>query len=281
MTETERAAAIVNSGPLDWAFSEFAARMAKVLWLDVVATPPDAFFLLAWEGEEPPSGRSFIPFHAIQIAGDKRLMADRFIANDIPIPETRSIATWADVMEVVRASPTKSWVLKYPTASGGSGHRLLEHDATEPREWPTPFLLQRFVTMARPEVYRLYAVAGEIFGFNARRFPKEVAPSPWVAHARGARYEVLREVPEEAIEVTRRALAATDLLDSFGCVDLLHDGERWLALEVGTDGACGHVDRDLGDATLADELDRRFAIAFWRWLGVAPPWGDGAYRPRS
>lgn len=256
---------ILNAGPHAWAFEAFAQRMAQVLGVQVVSEPSDAFLLLAWDQPAPPPGRSFVPHLGVQVASDKRLVAEHFMREAVPAPESRLLDSWSAVEALVHAWPEDTWVLKYPTGSGGAGHRLLGHDPVEPRDWPRPFLLQRFVPMERPEVFRLFGVAGEIFGFNARRFPEGTPASPWVAHARGARYEVIRDVPAEAIEVTRRALAATELLTSFGCVDLVHDGQGWLALEVGTDGANGHVDRDLGDVGLERELDDRYARAFWDW----------------
>jgi hypothetical protein len=41
---------------------------------------------------------------------------------------------------------------------------------------------------------------------------------------------------------------------------------------VGTDGIYNHVDRDLDNAPLLDEINERLAIAFWKKIGT-PPWG--------
>lgn len=104
-----------------------------------------------------------------------------------------------------------------------------------------------------------------MFGWVVRRFPEGARSSEWVAHARGARYVVLADPPPAALEAARRALAATDLLESFGCVDLLcRPTGEWVVLEVGTDGLFNHVDRDLGDARLESEILRRITAAFWR-----------------
>jgi hypothetical protein len=172
------------------------------------------------------------------------------------------------------------WALKWPTGSGGAGHRHLTAADLVPEEWPRPYLVQRFVVQAQPEVYRLYCVAGETFGWNVRRFPPGTTPSPWVAHARGARYETAGEAPAEAERQARAAWKATGLLGSFGCVDLLPDGEEWLVLEVGTDGLHGYVDRDVALPALAEEIDCRLAEAFWA-EAVVKPWGSGPWRPRS
>jgi glutathione synthase/RimK-type ligase-like ATP-grasp enzyme len=138
----------------------------------------------------------------------------------------------------------------------------------EPPNWPRPFIVQEFIRLERPEVYRRYAAGGELFGWVARRFPAGESASPWVAHARGARYVRLDEPPPGADEAARAALVTTGLMDSFGCVDLLRrpSGE-WLVLEVGTDGIFNHVDREVGDPALEAEIERRLARAFRRWSG--------------
>lgn len=207
---------------------------------------------------------SFIPVASIAIAADKRIVAEVFTRGRVPTPATELPDTFDDVLAVVRAAPEREWCLKYPTGCGAIGHRLVTTESTEPPNWPRPFVLQEFVRCERPEVFRTYCAGGELFGWVVRRFPLDVRPSPWVAHARGARYVVLTERPGAASEVARRALEATGLWTSFGCVDLLHKptGE-WVALEVGTDGIFNHIDREIGDAELEGELQFRVANAFW------------------
>jgi hypothetical protein len=115
----------------------------------------------------------------------------------------------------------------------------------------------------------------------ARRFPEGVKPSPWVAHARGARYEVAGTIPTNAARAAQAALQSTYVLESFGCVDLMRDAKgRWLVLEVGTDGVFNHVDRDIGDANMEREIQRRIAEAFWAKFG-APPWSPGEWHPKE
>jgi hypothetical protein len=76
---------------------------------------------------------------------------------------------------------------------------------------------------------------------------------------------VLADPPPSALEAAQRALVATDLIESFGCVDLLcRPTGDWVVLEVGTDGLFNHVDRDIGDRTLEDEILRRIHAAFWQ-----------------
>jgi hypothetical protein len=125
--------------------------------------------------------------------------------------------------------------------------------------------VQEFIRLEEPAVYRTYCAAGELFGWVLRRFPQGVKQSPWVAHARGARYLRLNRIPESAQIAARTALDCAGLTDSFGCVDLLQrpSGE-WLVLEIGTDGLFNHVDRDLDAPELEAEIQTRIARAFWQ-----------------
>ena len=254
---------ILNAGSGAWAFEPLAEHLSRVLGVPVSEEPAAYFYLLSWDGPEPPPGASFIPYPAIVQASDKRLLAETIHRAGVATPRTHLLETPAEVDRFLRAEPATSWVLKYPTGCGGAGHRLLDGSAPVPEEWPRPYVVQEFVRLERPEVYRLYSAGGETFGWNVRRFPTGVAASPWVAHARGARYQDPGPLPAAAEEQARAALAATGLLDSFGCADLLHAGDgRWLVLEVGTDGVFNHVDRDVDLPGLSDEIDRRIAAAF-------------------
>jgi len=58
-------------------------------------------------------------------------------------------------------------------------------------------------------LYRIYAAGGRTFGWVARRFPSGARVSAWVAHARGARYELAGEAPQLAVAAARAALEAT------------------------------------------------------------------------
>jgi glutathione synthase/RimK-type ligase-like ATP-grasp enzyme len=209
---------------------------------------------------------------AIALAADKRRLAEFFTQANVPIPETHLFGSWDDVQRFRASRSEMLWCLKFPTACGASGHRMLTDDKP-PTWWPTPFVVQEFVRMERPEVYRTYAVGGVTFGWMARRFPAHNEASPWVAHARGARYERAGEAPVAAVAVAKAALTATGLLNAFGCVDLLQKptGE-WVALEVGTDGLVNHVDRALDDVEMEAEILCRVAEGFWKWVGSPPPW---------
>lgn len=259
---------VLNAGSGAWAFEDLASHLADILGVEVRDTPSDYNYLLAWDDPEPPAhGDLFIPFPAVLAAGDKRRLASLFADHDVATPATRLLDTPAEVRRLLAGDRQSRWVLKYPTGCGGSGHRMLQSDGSIPENWPRPYVVQEFIRMETPEVYRLYCAGGATFGWNARRYPAGVKPSPWVAHARGARYENPGPLPAAAEEQARKALTATGLLDSFGCADLVcaPDG-RWLVLEVGTDGLFNHVDRAVDLPGFSEELDRRLALAFRSWL---------------
>ncbi|MBP3959539.1 hypothetical protein J8F10_30210 [Gemmata sp. G18] len=265
---------VLCGGDGAWAFEPLARDLAAALWVEVSPEPRRLNYLLFTDAVPLPKGcESFVPLDAIGLAADKRRLAHVFTRARVPIPETRLFDLWDEVQQFRETRAETEWCLKFPTASGASGHRMLT-EAAPPKWWPVPFVVQEFVRLERPEVYRIYAAGGTTFGWMARRYPTDASTSPWVAHARGARYERGGEAPEAATAVARAALNATGLLGSFGCVDLLQrpTGE-WVALEVGTDGLVNHVDRALGDADMENEIQRRIAAAFWHWVGVAPPWG--------
>lgn len=211
------------------------------------------------------SHESFIPLPASRVASDKRLVAHAFREADVPMPRTFLVEEFSDVIRHVTEHPGTEWCLKFPTGCGASGHRLVTPGGREPSCWPRPWVLQEFVRLQRPEVYRTYSAGGSLFGWVARCFPEKVAGSPWVSHAHGARYAFPARAPSEALEVARAALDATGLWETFGCVDLIRrpSGE-WLALEVGTDGIFNHVDRELDNEEFEMELSARVVAAFWQ-----------------
>ena len=263
---------VLCGGDGAWAFEPLARALASALWVDVSVSPRRFNYLLFTDTLPLPGAcESFIPLDAISRAADKRRLAEVFTRAGVPVPETHLFSEWTDVLRFRAARPEMEWCLKFPTASGASGHRMLSDDKTPPKWWPVPFVVQEFVRLERPEVYRIYAAGGATFGWVVRRFPTSKPSSPWVAHARGAVYERAGEAPGAASDAAKAALVAAGLLGSFGCVDLLQrpTGE-WVALEVGTDGLANHVDRSLGDAEMESELSRRIAEAFWKWVGAAP-----------
>lgn len=256
--------AILNSGSGAWAFEPLAGELSRAFGVPVVQRPAAKNYLLAWDGLVPPDAACFVPFESIEVATDKRLIAHLFEQHQVPCPTTFLLED-ADLEPFLGSESKRRWLLKFPTGCGGAGYRFIEAGDDVTDDWPRPFVVQEFIEMARPEVFRLYGVAGELFGANARRFAGK-APSVFVAHARGARYEAAGELPDEARRVARLALEATGLASSFGGVDLLRDtGDRWLALEVGTDGLWNHVDRDIGVRGITDELEARLTKAFHEW----------------
>lgn len=273
---------ILNNGPGGWAFEALARRLSAAVWLDIADVPREYNYLLHLENHDPTTcGKLFIPYRSMQLASDKRLLAQLFLEQSVPTPETHLLDAWDEVERFGLQRPDKEWCLKYPTGCGASGHHLWTAEMQLPASWPRPFIVQEFLRLERPEVYRLYGAGGEIFGWAARRFPSGAVASPWVAHARGARYELAGDAPAEAVAAGQRALTATGLLDSFGCCDLLQSPSgEWVVLEVGTDGMFNHVDRDIGDPDFERELDRRVAESFWAVVGT-PPWGSGEWSPRG
>ncbi|MFA6544785.1 MAG: hypothetical protein WCS99_10190 [Limisphaerales bacterium] len=257
---------VLNGGAGAWGFEPLAVQLSSSLCVDVSDKPRRFNYLLHVEdADRAAECNVFIPIKAIRLASDKRLLAATFSEQDVPTPQTRLLDTYEQVLRFVHERADSEWCLKYPTSCGASGHRLITTAGAEPKNWPRHFIIQEFVRLERPEVYRTYCAANELFGWVARRFPEGIRSSPWVAHARGTRYVRLNEPPAEALEAARRALEATGLLDSFGCVDLLRKPTGdWVVLEVGTDGLFNHVDRDIGDQDLERELHQRVADAFWR-----------------
>ena len=259
-------AAILNAGSGAWAFEALAQNLSRAFGVPVSSTPALNNYVLGWDADDLPLGRSFIPFDSIYLATDKREIARVFNQHQVPSPTTVLLDDETTLRAFLRRYSAQLWVLKWPTGCDGAGHRILDADGPLPDDWPRPFVVQRFIEMERPEVFRLYGVAGELFGWNARRFAPNIEnPDPFVAHARGAFYETAGIAPNAAIDVAQRALHATGLSDSFGCVDLLRDQNgSWLALEVNTDGRWMHVDRATLPA-IADEIEARLAHAFGEW----------------
>jgi glutathione synthase/RimK-type ligase-like ATP-grasp enzyme len=273
---------ILNGGGGAWAFATLAQQLSNALWVEVSDAPRQYNYLLAMDDfDASVAGELFIPLRCLELAADKRRLAEVFAARSIPTPETHLVHSLEDAERIMQENLGRDWCLKYPTSCGATGHCMLAPGMTLPKDWPRPLVVQEFIRLERPEVFRLYGAGGHVFGWVARRFPAGAKISPWVAHARGARYELAGEAPGKAISVGQAALEAVGLLNSFGCVDLLRrpSGE-WLVLEVGTDGLFNHVDRDLGCPELEREILRRIAESFWGRLGWRP-WAAGAWFPQQ
>ena len=273
---------ILNSGGGAWAFEPLARQLSDALWVEVSEIPRAHNYLLLADDSAASQCNSFVPFAAMRMASDKRLLAKAFADHGVPTPQTFLFDSLEEAERLLVQSPDRQWCVKYPTGCGASGHRMLTANMTLPDGWPMPLVVQEFIRLERPEVYRLYGAGGRLFGWVTRRFPSGVRPSPWVAHARGARYEAAGEPPAEAVNAARMALEASGLLDSFGCADLLvTSAGRWVVLEVGTDGMFNHVDRDLGLPAIERLIQEQIAEAFWGRIGDWRPWGTTPWRPRS
>ncbi len=271
---------ILNQGNGAWAFSHHAQRLARSLWLKIGDSPAPLNYVLWCEDDRLYSNiNSFIPLSGIKIASDKRLIAQKFIEYNVATPKTFLIETKDELSDFLRKNNNQQWCLKWPTGCGGMGHQLINSQNYQQiaDDYPRPFVVQKFVQMEKPKVYRTYCVAEEIFGWNVRQYAQEVdRVSPWVSHANGARYNVTRNIPDEAKLVATKALKATNLYSSFGCVDLIIDDDKWKALEVGTDGIYNYVDRDFNNSALEDLINKKLALAFWSKIGE-PPWGKGEW----
>ncbi|HMS22854.1 MAG TPA: hypothetical protein PKA38_03780 [Candidatus Levybacteria bacterium] len=213
----------------------------------------------------------FIPYFGIIAAGDKRIQAHLFNTHGVPTPETHLIKDTPQAVDFLRHNPDKEWILKYPTGLATRGHTIVNSERMEKLDtegyftqldWQKPFIVQEFVRHENPEVYRTYCVDGEVFAWNVRKFPDGVKPKDLVAHAVGARYFPLENPTDEAIDVSKKALEAVQLLNSFGVVDLIKSKDgKLLVLEVGTDGIDTIVDRDFDNSTLTQELNLRIRDA--------------------
>lgn len=256
---------ILNEGNGSWAFEPLAQKLSFSLGVEIATTPRAFNYLLHIEDvSQPFAFPTFISVHSVKLASDKRSLAHVFSEHGVPTPKTEVLDSFSEVLEFVQNHSEAEWCLKYPTSCGGHGHRLITNKCSAPANWPKPFVVQEFIRLERPQVFRTFCAENKIFGWVVRQYPEGTEELPWVAHARGARYANLYDPPEEACAVARKALVATGLLDSFGCVDLIqgHDGS-WLVLEVGTDGLFNHVDRDVGDEKFEQEMQQRITKAFW------------------
>jgi predicted ATP-grasp superfamily ATP-dependent carboligase len=263
---------IVNQTAGQWAFEELAKILSKSLWVDIKEEFGDINYILC-VAKKKHNINSFIPIESIEIAADKRKIEQRFNIYDVTRPKTFLTNNLKDVELVLSKFPQIQWILKYPTGCGGINHRFIDNILQIPKEWPKPFIIQEFIESLIPEVYRLYCVDGEIFGFNARRFKDTSNKIPWVSHAQGAIYQYGDNPDKEVLSLAKDALISVGLYHSFGVVDLVKNQiGKWFALEVGTDGIYNYVDREVDNIELFDEINERLATAFWKKIGT-PPWG--------
>lgn len=207
---------ILNSAH-GWAFEGLAQMLSNALWIDIRSKVGDFNYLLELDCKiDKGNVNTFIPIRSIELASDKRKLERVFDRFNVKRPKTFMLDDISHIDEIIKAYPQDAWVLKYPTGCGGMHHRLIEYSSQIPVKWERPFLLQQFIESDRPEVYRLYCIDGDIFGFNARRFEDSADRTLWVSHANGARYVHGEDPDTKAIEIAKQAFIATGLDRSFG-----------------------------------------------------------------
>jgi len=256
-------AGVLNWGPNSWVFRDFAKHLSETVGLEVVNSPVDYNYLLSWGDKVPDEAKTgrlnlFIPSDGILIASDKRKQAGVFYEKGIPTPKTY-LCGREEVNGILDSEKRKEFCVKWPTGTGAYGHRMVKGLEDIKEDWPTPIILQEFIRLDTPRVYRMYGAGGKLFGWNKRELD-----SLWVSHERGAKYVQLDNPEEKVYDICRKTLEAVGLYDSFGCVDLLQDWKgSWLVLEVGTDGVFNYVDRNLDIPELEREIDNSVMEAFW------------------
>jgi hypothetical protein len=161
---------VLDSGHGAWAFEPLAVQLSSSLGVDVADEPRRFNYLLHVECNDTLIGCAvFIPAEAIRLASDKRPLAAVFREYGVPTPQTQLIDTFDEVRAFVRDHSGDQWCLNYPTSCAASGHKLITPAAAEPPGWPRPFIVQEFVRLERPDVYRMLCAAGELFGWVVRR----------------------------------------------------------------------------------------------------------------
>lgn len=242
----------------EWLFGHIARDLAEKIGIEVTEYPKGLSYLLS-----DPRGcvgyKAYIPLDAIEIASDKRLIENRFILFGVNRPKTWLLEESAAVHRLLEQNKDSRFIIKYPTSCGASGHYICKGKFDQKRNWPLPYLVQEFVELETPKVYRVYMVNGEYVGSNVRKFPDGIK-NDLVAHAKGARYYYDETVAESGIDEAIKALYATGLSSSFGVVDLIRKNDSWLVLEVGTDGIYNHVDRDFDNASLYNKLHEMISV---------------------
>src|SRR5690242_6947656 len=98
-------AVILNAEPGAWAFEEHARRLSRALDLPIATEPAAYNYVLAWdEGRPLPTGRSYVPFDAMRLASDKRLLAATFARDGVPTPITHLLNTREEVCRFVECA---------------------------------------------------------------------------------------------------------------------------------------------------------------------------------
>lgn len=256
--------AVLHRGPFRRLFGDFPEQLAETLDVPIVDDERDVDLglILAWDGP-PPRCRTFVPFDAIVAAQDKREQFRRFHAAGVSIPESRLFDDFPTAQAFALADHRRQWLLKWPLGSGAVGHVIIDRDTRVTRLWNPPFLIQEFIALDRPEVYRVFGCEGTLFGFNVRYFPPGTSSGPLVTLHRGAVYAPSGVPSPEVRDQACLALSAFGLLSTFGCVDLILPPDGTVrVLEVNADGLHQFVYRVPELPSLARELAERVRAAF-------------------
>jgi len=134
---------------------------SRALGVPLVETPAERNYLFAWDGNIAPAGESFIPLSSIEVATDKRLIARAFEQEAVPCPTTLLLDE-TELEAFLQRESSRRWLLKFPTGCGGTGHRFIEIGDQVPADWPRPLVVQEFISMNRPEVFRLLWRGGRV-----------------------------------------------------------------------------------------------------------------------
>src|SRR5262245_2796183 len=102
----QRSCCILNGGAGAWAFASLARRLSEALGVEVSEVPREYNYLLAVDALDPEAcGELFIPLRGMQLAADKRLLAEAFAAQGVPTPETRLLRSLEEAQRLCAADP--------------------------------------------------------------------------------------------------------------------------------------------------------------------------------
>jgi len=246
----------------EWAFGHLAEKLSRYLQCPITNTPVGKCYVLS-EPEIPID--SYIPLNCINISSDKRLMESCFSNYNVARPATYILENEDEISKVLASGD--EYLLKYPTSCGANGHYMVSLPFKSKKGWPKPYLLQKFIRVRAPKVYRLYCVSGLAVGSNVRKFDGDT-DKILVAHAQGAKYSFDESVDALGIKMGLQAINSVGLGKSFGVVDLVKDIHgNWLVLEIGTDGIYNIVDRDYSNEQFDALLHSKIAESFHVWSG--------------
>jgi len=104
-------ACIVNGGGGARAFAGLAEQLSDALWLPISPGPRQYNYLLVTDQLDASRGEFFIPLSGMELASDKRLLAQVFAASGAPTPETKLVPALAEAEQILRERPDCDWCL--------------------------------------------------------------------------------------------------------------------------------------------------------------------------